>query len=176
MGPLNKDREKARAPDPPGERGRKDQALSKIRARWRAGGGRARVTFLKALALSAAHRATGRQTEKTGPLGGGGRRSVGLGVCVSVSAPAPVCVRVCVCLAPVQGDFPQSTCLTSPLKGCAEELASGARLRESESLSGCSARRRGSPTLPGQRRGPRPGRGLCSGQRSRQRAAERGRP
>ncbi|XDA70262.1 hypothetical protein R6Z07F_000638 [Ovis aries] len=32
--------------------------------------------------------------------------------------------------------------------GCAEELASGARLGESESLSGCSARRRESPYTP----------------------------
>ena len=79
-------------------------------ARWRAGGGGARVTFLKALAVRAAHRATGRQTEKTGPLGGGGEAFSGPPECVSLCqcARACVCVRVCVCvcLAPVQGDFP----------------------------------------------------------------------
>ena len=76
-------------------------------ARWRAGGGGARVAFLKALALSAARRATEDERRRPARWVGAGRRSVGLrSVCVCVSAPAPVCVRVSVCLAPVQGDFP----------------------------------------------------------------------
>ncbi|XP_023497214.1 macrophage colony-stimulating factor 1 isoform X3 [Equus przewalskii] len=56
------------------------------------------------------------------------------------------------------------------LKGCAEELASGVGLGESESLPGFSRRRRPSLRTPGQRRGPRPGRGLCSSRRASERA------
>lgn len=119
-------------------------------ARWRAGGGRARVTFLKALALSAAHRATGRQTEKTGPLGGGGEAFSGPPECVCLSVRPRLCVCVCVCVWRLSKVISHKAHASQVrLKGCAEELASGARLGESESLSGCSARRRESPYTPG---------------------------
>lgn len=69
---------------------------------------------------------------------------------MSVRARAGVCVHVCVCvwrLSKVISHKPHASQVR--LKGCAEELASGARLRESESLPRCSWRCRGSLRTPG---------------------------